>query len=103
MTGVQTCALPIYQESPAWWDTDHLLDPDFPKVEWLDVDKLSIKTTPYLVVVLVEIKRGLTPSPGRTPGKLSTAVWVRRAGLTSLDPVGVLTHPRKASGRLRHC
>ena len=72
-------------------------------MEWLDVDKLSIKTTPYLVVVLIEFKRGLTPSPGSTPGKLSTAVWVGWTGLPSLDPMGMLTHPRKASGRLRHC
>ena len=63
---------------------------------------LSIKTTPYLVVVLIVFKRGLTPSPGSTLGKLSTALWVRRTGLPSLDPMGVLTHPRQASRRLRH-
>ena len=56
------------------------------------------------MVVLVELKRGLTPSPSSTPGKLSTAVWVRRTGLTSLDPVGVLTHPGQTSRRVRrHC
>ena len=83
---------------------DLLRAPDFPKVEWLDVDKLSIKTTPYLVVILIEFKRGLAPSPGSTPGKLSTAVWVRRAGLPSLDPMGVLTHPQETSRRMRrHC
>ena len=56
------------------------------------------------MVVLIEFKRGLPPSPGSTPGKLSTAVWVRRTGFSSLDPMGVLTHPREASGRVwRHC
>ena len=64
----------------------------------------SIKTTPYLVVVLVVFKRGLAPSPGSTPGKLSMAVWVRRTGLPSLNPMGVLTHPREVSRRVRrHC
>ena len=38
------------------------------------------------------------------PGKLSTAVWVRQTGLSSLDPMGMLTHPRKVSRRVRrHC
>ena len=54
------------------------------------------------MVVLVKFKWGLAPSPGSTPGKLSMAVWVRRSGLTSLDPMGVLTHPRQTSRRLRH-
>ena len=55
------------------------------------------------MVVLIELKWGLAPSPGRTPGKLSTAVWVRRAGLPSLDLMGVGTHPVKSVGRLWHC
>ena len=55
------------------------------------------------MVILVELKRGLTPSPDSTLGKLSTAVWVRRTGFPSLDPMGMLTHPRQASRRLRHC
>ena len=63
----------------------------------------NIKTTPYLVIILIVFKWGLPPSPGSTPGKLSTAVWVGRTGLSSLDPMSMLTHPRKASGRLRHC
>ena len=54
------------------------------------------------MVILVEFKRGLPPSPSGTPGKLSTAVWVRRTGLSCLDPMGVLTHPRQTSRRLRH-
>ena len=52
---------------------------------------------------MVELKRGFPLSPGSTPGKLSTAVWVRRTGLPSLDPMGMLTHPREMSRRLRHC
>ena len=52
---------------------------------------------------MVIFKWGLPPSPSSTPGKLSTAVWVRRTGLPSLDPVGTLTHPQQMSRRLRHC
>ena len=52
---------------------------------------------------MVIFKWGLPPSPGSAPGKLSTAVWVRRTGFPSLDPMGMLTHPRQASRRLRHC
>ena len=56
------------------------------------------------MVVLIVLERGLTPSPGSTPGKLSTAVWVRRTGLPSLDPMGMTTHPREVSRRVRrHC
>ena len=56
------------------------------------------------MVVLIVFKRGLAPSPGSTPSKLSTAVWVRRAGLPSLNSMGMLTHPRKMSRRVRrHC
>ena len=29
-------------------------------------------------------------------------VWVRRPGLSCLDPMGMLTHPRQVSRRLRH-
>ena len=54
------------------------------------------------MVVLIVFKRGLTPSSDSTPSELSTAVWVRRPGLSSLDPMGVLTHPRQISRRLRH-
>ena len=65
---------------------------------------ISIKTTPYLVMILVVLKRGFTPSPGCTPSKLSTAVWVRRPRFSSLDLMGMLTHPRETSGRMRrHC
>ena len=53
-------------------------------------------------MILIEFKWGLAPSPGSTPGKLSTAVWVRRTGLPSLDPMGVLTHPGQMSRRLRY-
>ena len=35
---------------------------------------------------------------------MSTAVWVRWTGLPSLDPMGMLTHPRQTSRRVRrHC
>ena len=51
---------------------------------------------------MIEFKGGLPPSPGCTLGKLSTAVWVRRTRLSSLDPMGMLTHPQQASRRLRH-
>ena len=54
------------------------------------------------MVVLVEVKWGLAPSLGSMPGKLSMAVWVRQTRLTSLDPMGMLTHPRQTSRRLRH-
>ena len=65
---------------------------------------INIKTTPYLVIVLVVLKRGLALSSGSTPSKLSTAVWVGWPGLSSLDPMGMLTHPGETSRRVRrHC
>ena len=51
---------------------------------------------------MIEIKWGLAPSPGSTPGKLSTAVWVRRTRFSSLNPMGMLTHPQQVGRRLRH-
>ena len=56
------------------------------------------------MMILVVFKGGLPPSPGSTPDKLSTAVWVRRTRFPSLNPMGVLTHPGQASRRVRrHC
>ena len=55
------------------------------------------------MVVLVVVKRGLPPSSGGTSSKLLTTIWIGQAGFTSLDLMGVLTHPRQMSRRLRHC
>ena len=52
---------------------------------------------------MIVFKRGLTPSPNSMLGKLSTAVWVRQPRFASLDPMGMLTHPRQTRRRLRHC
>ena len=54
------------------------------------------------MIILIELEGSIPSSPGSTPGELLTAVWVRRPRLTSLGPMGMLTHPRQAGRSLRH-
>ena len=78
-------------------------DPNVPNKEEVSFADKHARRLSYLVVILIEVKRGLTPSPSSTLGKLLAAIWVGWPRLSSLDPMGMLTHPRQVSRGLRHC